>query len=432
MNWSAANWLKSNWSASNWTGQSSAPTSDISGNAPIVFTSAAEISALGWMSGASSFGISESGTVIALGHLAGLSSFGFSESGSLSSGNVYGDVVVTFAASGTMTATYPSRGILRTSGRATNPELFYDASVVIDALNILLDDNAITHPAYDAITFTVSQTGATNIELRRLVNYALYCVSALEDVIGVVVYVPPIIFLSSRTRATNWEMRADLDMVINYLANPISGDPYAADVVSLLRFDEADGATAFADDLGRTWVGASPGAIADAGSLLLDGSSGCYTTTDLSAFAFGTGDFTIEIWARVATLSPPSFYIDMRSYNLNGYFPCIYNDSAGSIFYLVNGVAEISTSSGVVTIDTTRHIAYCRSGSTGRLFVDGVQVGSWSDSSNYVSSGDYVVIGGGNQSVSYPMDGRIYAERITTAARYTADFTPPTLPLPAI
>lgn len=122
----------------------------------------------------------------------------------------------------TPTPPTPRPNILRTSGRATNPELFYDASVVIDSLNETLDSNSISRPSYDQITFTVSQTGATNIEIRRLVNYAAYCVSALEDVLGVAPYTPPAMFLSSATRATNWEMRSDLDIIAqqaSWLAN---------------------------------------------------------------------------------------------------------------------------------------------------------------------------------------------------------------------
>lgn len=103
--------------------------------------------------------------------------------------------------------------ILRTSARATNPELFYDATVVIDSLNSTLDSNSITRPSYDQITFTVSQTGATNIEIRRLVNYASYCVMSLEDVLGTAPYIMPTMFTSSATRATNWEMRSDLDII---------------------------------------------------------------------------------------------------------------------------------------------------------------------------------------------------------------------------
>lgn len=113
----------------------------------------------------------------------------------------------------TPTPPSPSSQILRTSGRATNPELFYDATVVIDSLNATLDSNSIPHPSYDLITFTVSQTGATNIEIRRLVNYASYCVMSLEDVLGTAPYIMPTMFTSSATRATNLEMRSDLDII---------------------------------------------------------------------------------------------------------------------------------------------------------------------------------------------------------------------------
>lgn len=206
-------------------------------------------------------------------------------------------------------------------------------------------------------------------------------------------------------------------------------DPYAAQVVCLLRFTESDGATSFDDECGRTWTAAGGGADIDSGSLLLDGSSYIEAGTGLGDFAFGTGDFTIELWARASSLSPPSFYADLRKYDSNGAYPCIYNDSTGALIYLVNSSAAITSSSGVVSAGVTHHIAYCRSGAAGRLFVDGTQVGSWTDSESYTASDDGVRIGAGNQPTPYPMPGRIYTARITTAARYTSGFSPPSLPL---
>ena len=99
----------------------------------------------------------------------------------------------------------------------------------------------------------------------------------------------------------------------------------------------------------------------------------------------------------------------------------------------VSGVVFSSRiTGGVVPASQWVHIALSRSGTSTRLFMDGLQTGStYTDTLNYIASP--VRIGDGNDGVSptASFSGYIDDFRITKGiARYTANFTPPTLPFP--
>jgi hypothetical protein len=207
-------------------------------------------------------------------------------------------------------------------------------------------------------------------------------------------------------------------------------DPFAEQVVLLLRFRETNGATSFSDEAGRTWSAVGAGATADNNSLLLNGSSYIQSTENLSSLAIGSDDYTLEVWANATSLNPPSFYVDLRPTNINGQYPCMYNDAAGNVVYFTSQYV-INAGPGSVSAGITHHLCVCRSGTTNRLFVDGVQKAIWSGQSIYLAASS-VRVGAGQQIPLYPMPGRCYSVRLTRAARYIAPFTPPTLPLPGI
>lgn len=81
---------------------------------------------------------------------------------------------------------------------------------------------------------------------------------------------------------------------------------------------------------------------------------------------------------------------------------------------------------------TWTHIALCRSGSSTRLFLDGVQTGStYTDTNNYLGPANRPVIGASGLSLGgSALNGYIDDLRITKFARYTANFTPPTAAFP--
>jgi hypothetical protein len=152
--------------------------------------------------------------------------------------------------------------------------------------------------------------------------------------------------------------------------------------------------------------------------------------------AFGTGNFTIEFWLYLNSTSGLRILLDFRG-STETAFPVLYVNS-GTLTYYVE--ADRITGSSLST-STWYHIALSRSGTNTKLFVNGTQSGStYTDSTNYANSSTRTpVIGansytfGGNVIGWYALDGHIDDFRITKGfARYTANFTAPTVALPDI
>jgi hypothetical protein len=113
-----------------------------------------------------------------------------------------------------------------------------------------------------------------------------------------------------------------------------------------------------------------------------------------------------------------------------------FNTSLTLLYFIANAAATTwqrnAVSTGLsVTLNTWQHIAATRSGTTNRLFVNGVIVASGTASDNFTSTGCYISSGqggGNNYAIGYITDTRI----VKGTAVYTAAFTPPTAPLTAI
>lgn len=158
-------------------------------------------------------------------------------------------------------------------------------------------------------------------------------------------------------------------------------------------------------------------------SYSFDGTTGSYLNlTDTASLTFGTGDFTIETWINFSSVSADKVIYDGRP--ASGAYPCLYTYGQ-QLRYYVNSAHLILVDAGLVT-GQWYHIALSRSSGTTRLFLNGSQVGSSADTTNYVSSAS-VRIGAdlnGNGLFSGYMDDY----RITKGiGRYTANFTPPAL-----
>ena len=152
-----------------------------------------------------------------------------------------------------------------------------------------------------------------------------------------------------------------------------------------------------------------------------------------SAFAFGTGDFTVEFWVNYASASTGYVLYDGRGTTLSQTGFTIYTTSG--TLYAQQGVSAIVTATAP-TANTWHHIAFSRSGSSNKLFVDGVQVGSTAtDSTNY-ATGYSVGIGAPldpGYTAAYALSGYMSNVRVVKGtAVYTSNFTPSTTPLTAI
>lgn len=143
-------------------------------------------------------------------------------------------------------------------------------------------------------------------------------------------------------------------------------------------------------------------------------------------FTFGTGDYTVETW----------IYILPHATTDQCRIPSTSNASSNFSFeVLPSGALRMWTGSSLINFGGTavtqgawHHVAFCRASSVIRAFVDGNQIGSAVGNSTNVVN---------NQNVQFPSTNAyrspacyLDAFRVTKAARYTSNFTPPTAAFP--
>ena len=219
-------------------------------------------------------------------------------------------------------------------------------------------------------------------------------------------------------------------------------DPYWSYVSYLLGTTSTNAQTnnSFLDsstnNLTITRVGtATQGSVNPYGTLWSNYFNGSSYITMASGTAAGTGDFTIEGWFNVSSYSTGPGLYDTRPNSTNGAYPAVFVDSSGYLVYYVNTAVQIQGAT-LVGINTWNHFALCRSGTSTRLFLNGVQQGStYSDSNNYQMGASRPIIGGNgyipngaSQLTGYVSNIRV----VNGTALYTSTFTPPTTPLTAV
>ena len=164
-------------------------------------------------------------------------------------------------------------------------------------------------------------------------------------------------------------------------------------------------------------------------SIKFDGTGDYLTVPDSSDWAFGTDNFTVEFWLNhqsVATgNSAITFSPSTDKRQLFGYVDAgdglfkLYLTSDGSNWDIASGV-----SMGTATLDSWKHYAIVRSGTSFYTFQDGTQISTFTSSASMYDSSDALSIGryaGGNE-----LNGYMDEIRISNSARYTSAFTPST------
>jgi alpha-tubulin suppressor-like RCC1 family protein len=161
-------------------------------------------------------------------------------------------------------------------------------------------------------------------------------------------------------------------------------------------------------------------------SVFFDGIGDALTVAGNSAFAFGTGDFTIECW--VNTSSTTGTLFDTRS-GSTGVTPLLYFTSS-ILGYYINGTNFINASTALVA-NTWYHVALVRNAGSSRLYLNGSQTGStYTDTNNFTST-NVIYIGIANDG-SNALTGYISNLRVVKGtAVYTTTFTPSTTLLTA-
>ena len=168
-------------------------------------------------------------------------------------------------------------------------------------------------------------------------------------------------------------------------------------------------------------------------SVLFNGSNQYLSIPGNAAFAFETGNFTIEWWQYMT--SQPS---NPRVFSIGNYPSTTIGVSIeGGTFYLWenSGIGFNYSLTAGGYLNRWLHFAISRNNGTTSIFKDGIQIGSsYSDTNNINNTSTALSIGqeSSPSSNSY-FPGYISNFRIVKGtALYTSNFTPPTSPLTAI
>lgn len=168
-------------------------------------------------------------------------------------------------------------------------------------------------------------------------------------------------------------------------------------------------------------------------SLAFDGSGDYLTAPNSLAFRVGSGDFTIECWVYFSGLSNSQSLVSL--FNTNGVNPgyTIYKNATTHKmeFYAANGTPRLVSGSAVTT-GQWYHIAVVRNGSALVMYINGVSEASTTNTSFADETVNALYIGARADDIAATsVNGFIDDLRITKAARYTANFTPPTATFPS-
>jgi len=175
----------------------------------------------------------------------------------------------------------------------------------------------------------------------------------------------------------------------------------------------------------------SQGQVKFAGStsVYFDGNSDYLTMpNDDDKFTIGDQDFTIELWHYPTAIGTTRNIYEARSAGSQA-TPSLWLRDTGFYYYYVNGANRIEQAAGEITANNWYHVAVTRSGSSTKLFVNGVQKGStYTDTNTYLAGATNHYLGrhysslGSNEIIGYVQDFRF----TKGLARYTGNFTPPT------
>lgn len=159
-----------------------------------------------------------------------------------------------------------------------------------------------------------------------------------------------------------------------------------------------------------------------------DGTGDFLTCGTNNAFAMGTGDFTAECWINFSGSSYRQIFSTRPGATTSATQGSLaVNPSNGLTWYTSGFIIDTATNIGA---GLWHHIALTRSGTTLRLFLNGTQIGTATNSDNL--TGSTLTIGANNDgSEAFP--GWISNFRLVKGtALYTSTFTPATSPLTAV
>lgn len=205
----------------------------------------------------------------------------------------------------------------------------------------------------------------------------------------------------------------------------------------LMHFDGANGAATYTDSSpnafsSANWVGGARLSTAQAAfgtaSLAFTGAGGgrLYSGGSSPGFALGSGDWTVNLRARLNAIGATSFLVDTRGGSSDGNGIYIYVTSAGKVVAGNNGGSLAGST--VLAANTWYDIEVTRAAGTLRIFVNGTLDGTLANFAHTSNSASVCRLG------SDADDGSLWAGYIDELrfspglARHTASFAPAVAP----
>ena len=164
-------------------------------------------------------------------------------------------------------------------------------------------------------------------------------------------------------------------------------------------------------------------------SALFNGTNATLSIPDSDDWTFGTGNFTIDLWVRFASITGEQFIFDQRTNGNNEWY--LMKSTGGNIVFswTDGGTSKAyQSSSWSPSIDTWYHIAVIRNGSSFNIYVDGTSVGLTDIGTNDLADVGAVSLYIGSQSGSGSFfNGLLDEVRIIKGrAIWTSNFAVPT------
>lgn len=225
----------------------------------------------------------------------------------------------------------------------------------------------------------------------------------------------------------------------DYKTTPAATDPYWKNVVLHMPMNGADGGTTFTENTGKT-VTVNGNTSTQVEQYRFGGSSayfdgtGDYLSLAQSNALTLSGDFTVEVWVYTTEGSSSFANRIMGSYqNDNDWFLGINRTSASYAVQFGSNAQVVSSSATSLPQNMWHHIAVSRSGTSIRIFINGALDSTVTGSTTFNCTKNFYIASTPDRVSDASVDFAGYIDdlRITNGvARYTANFTPPSLPNP--
>ncbi|MDR3392194.1 MAG: hypothetical protein P4L77_10730 [Sulfuriferula sp.] len=205
----------------------------------------------------------------------------------------------------------------------------------------------------------------------------------------------------------------------------------SSNTVALLHFDGANGSNSMVDSSGRNTFTPNGGIVLSTtqskfggSSLAVGGSNPSITAPDSPALRLGSaGDCTIEGWFFMTGTGTQALF--SKTTNGSSPYSHVATDGTSWFVYLGTAAAVITVPIPGTKLNVWHHFALVFHGGVWTLYGDGVSLGTYTGGTMGNNAGPLMI---GNWPSNAPFIGYIDEFRVSSVARYVANFTPATAP----